>query len=97
MDDTAAPAFDAMNYLTFDESKVKQHTFDSLGLPAGQLGDICVTDPFPLFSVEAVKRMRGEIFRPETLDNYLVTHDDPEYQRCKDNEAPVKKFFSACP
>lgn len=73
---------DMKKYLTFDPAKVTQHSFASLGLPACELGDICVTDPFPLFSVEAVETMRAEIFRKDTLASSLVSNDDPAYTRC---------------
>lgn len=64
------------------ETDSPRHSFESLGLPPCELGDICVTDPFPLFSVEAVAAMRAEIFRHDTLDKSLVSNSDPEYKRC---------------
>ena len=46
------------------------HTMTDLKLPEEfGVSPIAVSEPFPLFSEEAVQRMRGEIFRPEVWEN----------------------------
>lgn len=67
----------AKQQITFDPEKHLNYTQDpkiltleEIGLPEGTgLTNTAVTDPFSLFSEEAVRIMRGEIFTNEVWDN----------------------------
>ena len=61
--------FDPKRHLEFkDPSKV--YTMKDLGLPEDQgISPVAVSEPFHLFSEEAVMRMREEVLSPEVLNN----------------------------
>lgn len=85
MDDTRAhvgPVIKAMsmNTLSTDNFDPKKHidftppaktlTMSDLKLPEGTgVSPFAVSDPFQLFTQEAVQRMRAEIFSKEVLEN----------------------------
>ena len=61
--------FDPGKHLDF-KFPAKVHTMSDLRLPEGTgVSPIAVSDPFPLFTEEAVQRMRAEIFRTEVWEN----------------------------
>lgn len=76
------PIIDAMpvNTLSTDDFDPKKHldftppanilTMSDLKLPEGTgVSSFAVSDPFQLFTQEAVQRMRAEIFSKEVLEN----------------------------
>ena len=70
----------SMNPLSTDDFDPRKHidftppantlTMSDLKLPEGTgVSPFAVSDPFRLFTQEAVQRMRGEIFRKEVMEN----------------------------
>ena len=61
--------FDPQKHIDF-KSPSKIHTMADLKLPEGTgLSPFAVSEPFQLFTQEAVQRMRAEIFRKEVWEN----------------------------
>ena len=69
MSDLSADDFDPKKHLDFTPP-VKSLTMSDLKLPEGTgVSPFAVSDPFQLFTQEAVQRMRFEIFSKEVLKN----------------------------
>lgn len=52
------------------------HTMEEIGFPASRgVSPVAVSDPFRLFSEEAINIMRNEIFDPEVQEKYSYTSD----------------------
>lgn len=67
--------FNPSKHLAFEEPK-KVHTMEDIGYQASNgISPIAVSEPFPLFSEEAVDMMRAEILDPEVLEKYSYTSD----------------------
>ena len=61
--------FNPKKHLDF-KSPSKVHTMADLNLPDDfGVSPVAVSEPFPLFTEEAVQRMRAEIFRQEVWKN----------------------------
>lgn len=61
--------FDPEKHLTYD-GLPRRHTMEELGFPASQgISPIAVSEPFKLFSREAVKNIRNEVLSDEVWDN----------------------------
>ncbi|KAI1083052.1 hypothetical protein F5B20DRAFT_568806 [Whalleya microplaca] len=61
--------FNPSRHLAFKE-KPKVYTMKELGLPEDTgISPVAVSEPFPLFTEEAVMRMRQEVLSPEVLKN----------------------------
>lgn len=61
--------FDASRHLAYTPPS-KIYTMKELGLPENQgISSTAVSEPFHLFSEEAVQRMRQEVLNPEVLNN----------------------------
>jgi hypothetical protein len=67
--------FDPAKHLSFSEYP-KTHSLSDLSLPedAG-ISPVAVSEPFQLFSEEAIRIMRSEIFTNEVWENCLVSTD----------------------
>lgn len=66
-----APApisFDAKKHLNFVAPE-KVWTMEEIGLKDVGVSPIAVSQPFPLFTEEAVKQMRGEVLSKAVFDN----------------------------
>ncbi|KAI0898163.1 hypothetical protein F4806DRAFT_493828 [Annulohypoxylon nitens] len=62
-------AFDPSRHLAFKEAP-KVHTMKEIGLSEDTgISPVAVSEPFPLFTEEAVMRMRQEVLSPEVLKN----------------------------
>ncbi|KAI1208038.1 uncharacterized protein F4807DRAFT_162981 [Annulohypoxylon truncatum] len=62
-------AFDPSRHLAFKETP-KVYTMKEIGLPEDTgISQVAVSEPFPLFTEEAVMRMRQEVLSPEVLSN----------------------------
>lgn len=61
--------FDPATHLAF-EPPSKISTFEDLGLGNVGISPNAVSEPFPLFSEEAVRQMRAEIFSPNVVDRF---------------------------
>ena len=62
--------FDPKKHLNFKEPE-RIYTMKELKLDRGDhVSPVAVSEPFPLFTEEAVERMRQEIFKPEIMANY---------------------------
>jgi hypothetical protein len=62
-------AFSPSKHLLFKEMPVV-HTMKELGLPESiGVSPIAVSEPFPLFTEDAVMRMRREVLSPEVFQN----------------------------
>ncbi|CZT03527.1 uncharacterized protein RCO7_06108 [Rhynchosporium graminicola] len=77
--DNASPAigklFRPFDHLAFEEPK-HIHTMEDLGFSADSgVSPVAVSDPFHLFSEEAIDIMRSEILDPEVLEKYSYTSD----------------------
>ncbi|KAL2064752.1 hypothetical protein VTL71DRAFT_3890 [Oculimacula yallundae] len=77
--DSTSPAigklFQPISHLAFEEPK-HVHTMEELGFSANSgVSPVAVSDPFPLFSEEAIDIMRKEILDPEVLEKYSYTSD----------------------
>lgn len=61
--------FDPKRHLAFKEVP-KVYTMKDIGLPEDTgISPVAVSEPFPLFTEEAVMRMRQEVLSPEVLGN----------------------------
>jgi hypothetical protein len=71
LDDLDLPDFDPAIHLAF-QPPARRHTFEDLGLPQPENApDLCVTEPFQLFSEEGVRMLRREMLSKPILDKYL--------------------------
>ena len=48
----------------------KTYTMSDIKLKTSPISDFAVSESFQLFSLEAVQRMREEIFKPEVMNNF---------------------------
>ncbi len=66
---TGNDAFNPAQHLAFKEAP-KVYTMKDIGLPEDTgVSTVAVSEPFPLFTEEAVMRMRQEVLSPEVLAN----------------------------
>ncbi|KAF4343967.1 hypothetical protein FBEOM_2074 [Fusarium beomiforme] len=73
--DLDLPDFDPAIHLAF-QPPTHRHTFQDLGLPQPENSpDVCVTEPFQLFSEEGVRMLRREMLSKPILDKYLRSWD----------------------
>jgi hypothetical protein len=64
------PKFDTSRHLCFESPK-EVITLKALLLSEDNaISPVAVTDPFPLFSIEGVKELRGDIFRKEVVEKH---------------------------
>lgn len=64
------PVFDPEQHLVFKQTP-DILTMQDIGIaPDVGVSPVAVTQPFPLFSQEAIRIMRSEIFKPEVTQNY---------------------------
>ncbi|KAL2066744.1 hypothetical protein VTL71DRAFT_2816 [Oculimacula yallundae] len=72
---TGIPEFDPDTHLVHNES-VKTHTMDDIGLPMSNgISPVAMSEPFPLFTPEAIDIMRSEVFTDEVMNNYSRSSD----------------------
>jgi hypothetical protein len=75
VESTDYPVFDPEKHLVF-HGTVKTHSMDDIGLPmTNGISPVAVSEPFPLFSEEAVNIMRAEVLAEDVLENYSWTSD----------------------
>ena len=71
--DVVKDDFDPKRHLAFSPPS-KIYTMKELGMPEGQgISPVAVSEPFRLFSDEAIHRMREEVLTPEVLENCRYT------------------------
>ena len=63
--------FDPSKHINFAYPK-KIHTMKELGLEGQGISTTAISEPFPLFTEEAVRQMRAEIFSQKVLDSCQV-------------------------
>jgi hypothetical protein len=77
-DNTSSPVgklFNPNKHLTFEEPAYI-HTMEDIGYPSSNgVSPVAVSEPFRLFSEEAVNIMRREILDPEVQEKYSYTSD----------------------
>lgn len=67
--------FRPIDHLAYEEPK-HIHTMEEIGFSANSgVSPVAVSDPFPLFSEEAIDIMRKEVLDPEVLEKYSYTSD----------------------
>ena len=67
--------FDPSKHLTFEEPSYI-HTMEDIGYPSSNgVSHIAVSEPFRLFSEDAVNIMRREILDPEVQERFSYTSD----------------------
>jgi hypothetical protein len=67
--------FDPDVHLAY-EPPMKVYTMEDLTLPAGNgVSPVAVSEPFPLFSEEAINRMRTEVLSDVVMEQYSYTSD----------------------
>jgi hypothetical protein len=67
--------FNPSKHLAYEEPKYI-HTMEDIGLPLDNgVSPVAVSEPFRLFSEEAVDIMRSEILDPEVQEKYTYTSD----------------------
>lgn len=67
--------FNPSKHIDFEEPK-HVHTMEDIGYSSSQgVSPVAVSEPFRLFSEEAVDIMRAEILDPEVQENYCYTSD----------------------
>lgn len=89
--------FDPARHLRYVPPE-KQYTFTDLGLEATDPpppNDMCITEPFDLFTEEAVRLMRRELFQPAVFDNYM--HSWARAPCVIRGSAPTVSFLSFYP
>ncbi|KAL2060989.1 hypothetical protein VTL71DRAFT_9041 [Oculimacula yallundae] len=65
------PPFDPAIHLAFKEPSAR-HSFTELGLTRPKSApDMCITEPFQLFSDEGVRMIRRDLLRKEVLDKHM--------------------------
>ena len=62
-------AFDPESHIAFKEFP-RVYKMSDIDLPDSPLSGFAVSEPFQLFTPEAVRRMRAEIFEPEVMENF---------------------------
>lgn len=62
-------SFDPKKHLEFNPPS-KVYSMNDIKLKNSPLSSFAVSEPFQLFTLEAVERMREEIFKPVVLENY---------------------------
>ncbi|EKD15612.1 uncharacterized protein L3040_009060 [Drepanopeziza brunnea f. sp. 'multigermtubi'] len=77
--DNGSPAvgklFSPARHLAFEEPN-HIHTMEELGFSANKgVSPVAVSDPFPLFSQEAISIMRSEVLDPEVQEKYSYASD----------------------
>ncbi|KAI2465379.1 hypothetical protein F4781DRAFT_438799 [Annulohypoxylon bovei var. microspora] len=65
---TKPVAWDANKHLTF-EPPTNIHTMKDIGLEGHGISPVAISEPFPLFSEDAMLQMRREIFSDSVLEN----------------------------
>ncbi|KAI9848697.1 MAG: hypothetical protein M1837_006784 [Sclerophora amabilis] len=69
------PAFEHSKHLDFSEPP-KTYSMQELGFPEGTgVSPVAVSDPFPLFSKEAIDAMRTEVLSDQVWDNCRYSSD----------------------
>jgi hypothetical protein len=67
--------FNPSKHLAYEEPKYV-HTMEDIGYPSSNgVSPVAVSEPFHLFSEEAVNIMRSEILDPEVQEKYSYTSD----------------------
>jgi hypothetical protein len=67
------PLFNPSKHLAYEEPKYI-HTMEDIGYPASNgVSPVAVSEPFRLFSEEAVDIMRSEVFDADTIEKYTYT------------------------
>ncbi len=77
--DNSSPAvgklFNPVKHIDYEEPK-HIHTMEELGFSASKgVSPVAVSDPFPLFSEEAINVMRSEVLDPEVQEKYSYASD----------------------
>ena len=62
-------AFNPKLHLSF-KPPPEVYSMSDIKLPDSPISGFAVSEPFQLFTPEAVRRMRAEIFKPEVMDNF---------------------------
>lgn len=60
--------FDSKKHLAFEPPK-KIYTMEEIGLEGHGISPHAVSEPFPLFTQEAIRQMRGEVFSDEAMEH----------------------------
>lgn len=66
--ETEAETWDAGRHLSY-QPPTNVHTMKDIGLEGHGISPVAVTDPFPLFTEDAMLQMRREIFSDEVLQD----------------------------
>lgn len=69
---TKKESFDPKEHLNFELPK-KIYTMKEIGLEGHGISPNAVSEPFPLFTEEAIKQMRAEIFSETVLESCQYT------------------------
>ncbi|KAF1992252.1 hypothetical protein K402DRAFT_366323 [Aulographum hederae CBS 113979] len=78
-ENTSHTTFDAKRHLSFTESP-KVLTMKDIGAENTGISPVAVSEPFPLFTQEAILAMRTEILKPEVWENCLYS---TEFAACQ--------------
>ena len=60
--------FDAQKHLNF-QMPSRTYSMEEIGLGGQGVSPVAVSEPFPLFTEDAVKQIRAEVFSKPVLDN----------------------------
>ncbi|KAK5941771.1 hypothetical protein PMZ80_005722 [Knufia obscura] len=66
---TDKQTFDAAKHVNFTPPN-KIYTMEEIGLTGQGLSSTAISEPFPLFTEEAIRQMRGEVFSQTILDKH---------------------------
>lgn len=86
----SSAVFDPVKHLAYREPP-KQHTMTELHLANEGISDVAVTEPFPLFTREAIVEMRRDVLSDKVLDEYCVSSN---IAKCQARE--YNKLVSCC-
>ena len=67
--DSDKQAFDATKHVNF-VPPLKVYTMEELGLEGQGISSNAISEPFSLFTEEAIRQMRGELFSQKVLDKH---------------------------
>lgn len=90
------PSFDSKKHLAFKPPS-KVYSMNEIKLKDSPLSSFAVSEPFQLFTLEAVERMREEIFKPVVLENYKYSSNLAAAQLRYVSISTNLQIFSASP
>src|SRR5689334_4099420 len=68
LDQPKKQEFDPAKHLSFTPPS-RTYSMEEIGLPNKGISPVAVSEPFPLFTLDAIKQMRAEVLSKDVLEN----------------------------